>query len=257
MSGNMPTCPAIKKTLSTVIGNYQQGSSGVLDTEIGGPNPSQADQLKVDGSAKLNGTLDLTSLNGFHPASGNTYEILSASGGLSGAFSMIAGTANTAGLSRLDIYGPNGLIVTYLPPGFGVINLTTSSPLPASLTSGNLNAFLLSILDPTAEQLSSLYEIWFSDANTQRLNIQNAGTGFKPGDSVLGSKPSGNRSSARESPICSKQIEKGIQVLGRHKKSSTFKRLSQTVRDHPSSASLVCPVGACGYWRPPSRPTAA
>jgi outer membrane autotransporter protein len=87
-----------------VIGNYQQGSSGVLDTEIGGPQPSQADQLKVNGSAKLDGTLDLTSLNNFHPSSGNSYEILSATGGVSGEFSMISDTANTAGLSRLDIY---------------------------------------------------------------------------------------------------------------------------------------------------------
>jgi hypothetical protein len=81
-------------------------------------------------------------------------------------------TSNTAGLSRLDIYGPNGLVVTYLPPGLGVINLTTTTPLPATLNSSNLNEFLVSLLDPTAEQLSSLYQIWFSDANTQRFNIE-------------------------------------------------------------------------------------
>jgi outer membrane autotransporter protein len=144
----------------------------VLDTEIGGPQPSQADQLKVNGSAKLNGTLDITSLNNYHPSSGNSYELLTASGGLSGAFSNVVDTANTAGLTRLDIYGPNGLFVTYLPKGFGVINLTISTPLPATLNSSNLNALLISLLDPNLEQLSGLFDIWFSLANTQRFNLE-------------------------------------------------------------------------------------
>jgi hypothetical protein len=86
---------------------------------------------------------------------------------------MISDTANTAGLSRLDIYGPNGVMVTYLPAGFGVLTLLTSTPLPVSLSPGSLNAFLVPLLDPDAEQLSSLYQIWFSDANTQRFNIEN------------------------------------------------------------------------------------
>jgi hypothetical protein len=46
-------------------------------------------------------------------------------------------------------------------------------------------AFEISLLDPTAEQLTSLYEISFSGANTQRFNleerlaeIQRGSTGF-------------------------------------------------------------------------------
>jgi T5SS/PEP-CTERM-associated repeat protein len=168
----MPSGPGGTPGTLTVNGNYEQGSSGVLDTEIGGPQPSQADQLKVNGSAKLDGTLDITSLNNFHPSSGNSYELQSATGGVSGEFSNIVDTANTAGLSRLDIYGPNGLFVTYLPKGFGVINLTISTPLPATLTPGSLNAFLISLLDPNVEQLSATFDIWFSLANTQRFNLE-------------------------------------------------------------------------------------
>jgi T5SS/PEP-CTERM-associated repeat protein len=168
----IPTGPSGAPGTLTEIGNYQQGSSGVLDIGIGGPRPSQADELKVDGSLKLGGTLDLSSLNNFHPSSGDAYEILSATGTRSGQFSTILDTANNSGLSRLDIYGPNGLIITYLPPGLLVINLTTSTPLPAALNSSNLNEFLVPLLDPTVEQLSSLYQIWFSDANTQRFNVQ-------------------------------------------------------------------------------------
>jgi outer membrane autotransporter protein len=128
--------------------------------------------LKINGSAKLDGTLDITSLNNYHPSPGNSYELISASGGLSGQFSNIADSANTNGLSRLDIYGPNGVLITYLPPGLGVLTLNTSTPLPASVSPGNLNAFLLRLLDPTGEQLSSIYQIWFSNSNTQRFNIE-------------------------------------------------------------------------------------
>jgi T5SS/PEP-CTERM-associated repeat protein len=182
----------------TLNGNYQQGPGGVLDTEIGGPQPSQADQVKVTGSAKLDGTLDITSLNNYHPSPGNSYELISANGGLSGQFSNIADSANTNGLSRVDIYGSNGLLVAYLPPGVGVINMSISTPLPATLNAGNLNALLVPLLDPTAEQLSSLYEIWFSDANTQRFNIEDrfddlaaGSTGFVSNISYAAPPPTG------------------------------------------------------------------
>jgi hypothetical protein len=56
-------------------------------------------------------------------------------------------------------------MVTYLPTGFGVLTLRTSTPLPVSLSPGSLNAFLVPLLDPDAGQLSSLYQIWFSGAN--------------------------------------------------------------------------------------------
>ena len=110
----MPMGPSGTPGTLTENGNYQQGSSGALDIGIGGPQPSQADELKINGAAKLNGTLELGSLNNFHPSTGDTYEILSAAGGESGRFSQVVDTSNTAGLTRLDIYAPNGLFLIYL-----------------------------------------------------------------------------------------------------------------------------------------------
>jgi len=205
----IPTGPGGTPGTLAVIGNYQQGSSGVLDTEIAGPQPAQADQLKVNGSAKLDGTLDITSLNNFHPSSGNSYVLLSASGGLSGEFSMISDSANNTGLSRLDIYGPNGLMITYLPPGFGVLTLRTSTALPVSLSPGNLNEFLVPLLDPTVEQLSSLYQIWFSDANTQRFNIQD-----RFGDLAAGSSGFVSNVSYAAPPPTGKEVMEGKGATG-------------------------------------------
>jgi T5SS/PEP-CTERM-associated repeat protein len=176
----------------TINGNYQQGPGGTLDTEVSGPQSSQADQLKVMGSAALNGTLALTSLNNFHPSSGATYTILTATGGATGNFSQVVDTLNTNGLTRTDVIGPNGVLVSYLcpvpqppvppaPPGVPpqpqgppTLILTTSQPLPTTtLTAAQKNAILVPVVDPNLSQLATPLEIWFSGANTQRFNIEN------------------------------------------------------------------------------------
>ena len=60
--------------------------SGSLAIELG--SPSLADLLLVDGSASLNGALDVSTLGGFLPTKGDTWMILSTTG-LSGLFSSI------------------------------------------------------------------------------------------------------------------------------------------------------------------------
>jgi len=210
----MPTGPSGAPGTLTENGNYQQGSSGVLDIGIAGPQPSQADELKINGSAKLNGTLELSSLNNFHRSTGDTYEILSAAGGESGKFSQVVDSSNTAGLTRLDLYAQNGLLVIYLPPGHGAIELNTATRLPATLTARNVNGFLVPALDPTAEQLSSVFEIWFSNANTQRFNVQNrfddivaGSTGFVSNVSYPKPPPTGKEVTEGKGGVEGKTVE--------------------------------------------------
>jgi hypothetical protein len=62
--------------------NFIQTSDATLNIDISGA--STFDQLKITGNATLAGKLNLT-LNNFVPASGNTFQILSASS-LSGTF---------------------------------------------------------------------------------------------------------------------------------------------------------------------------
>jgi outer membrane autotransporter protein len=177
-----PTGPNSTPGTLTIDGNYQQGPSGLLDIEVGGPQSIQADQLKITGTATLSGTLALTSLNNFHPSSGNTYTILTAGGGVQGDFNQVLDSLNNTGLTRVDIVGPNGVLVSYLRPANPeaitptpvTLTATTPQPLPTSpLTTAQKNAILVPVLDPDVEQLSSLYEIWLSGANTQRFNIEN------------------------------------------------------------------------------------
>jgi hypothetical protein len=56
----------------SITGNYTQSSSGTLNIDIGGNTTgTQYDQLAISGSASLNGTLNVSFINGFAPASGS------------------------------------------------------------------------------------------------------------------------------------------------------------------------------------------
>jgi fibronectin-binding autotransporter adhesin len=58
-----------------------------LNIEIGGSSPgTQFDQLDIQGAAALGGTLSVSLLNNFAPTAGATFEIISAAGGIEGAF---------------------------------------------------------------------------------------------------------------------------------------------------------------------------
>jgi hypothetical protein len=79
-------------TLS-VTGNYSQSATGTLSVKLGGTTPgSQYDQVNVTGSASLDGTLDISLVNGFGPSAGQTFQVLSFAGG-SGNFATINGLA--------------------------------------------------------------------------------------------------------------------------------------------------------------------
>ena len=92
----------------TVGGNYTQGANGTLDIEIGGATAgTQYDQLKVNGTAILGGTLNLTLINGFRPAVGDVFQIIAANA-FSGAFS----TINTTGFTGNVNYSNSGITLT-------------------------------------------------------------------------------------------------------------------------------------------------
>jgi hypothetical protein len=132
----------------TVDGNYEQGPDGVLGIGVAGPQCPQSDKLVISGSAKLDGTLVLTSVNFFHPSSGDHYTILTATGGVKGMFSNVVDTLNTKGLTRADVYASDGMVIAYLPPGNGVLTLSTATPIPLN-SPCTVTAVLVSAMIPT------------------------------------------------------------------------------------------------------------
>jgi outer membrane autotransporter protein len=195
-----------KASVLNIGGDYLTHST--LSLGIGGTNGDQYDRLQVQGNASVNGTLNVSSLNNFHPVDGNVFAILKTGGSRSGQFAQVNDFLNNnPNLQRIDVYAPNGVALAYVPattplptptpptPGATPaptpnprppINIEDPRPLPpVDPDRPLLISFLLGVLDPTAEQLTALYEIGFSGANTQRFKlderfaeIQRGSTGF-------------------------------------------------------------------------------
>jgi outer membrane autotransporter protein len=182
LAGTLRT-PNLDPLTINVGGNYTQGPGGRLALGIAGINEQDYDHVQVGGNASLNGTLAVSSLNNFRPSAGNAFEILHTNGVRTGEFAQVNDSLNNnPNLQLVDVYAPNGVALVYIaaPPTPGPsptpkppINVEDPIPLPPVNPEEPLlpEAPLLSILDPTAEQLTSLYEISFSGANTQRFNL--------------------------------------------------------------------------------------
>ena len=127
--------PGLSPGCLNINGNYTQGASGVLDIEIGGTTVcTQFDRLAVSGTATLNGTLNVTLINGFTPSGGAPFQILTY-GSRTGTFSTINGPFMPA-------YNANDLTVTpnaVLPQTFTVTNTndTGAGSLRQAITDAN------------------------------------------------------------------------------------------------------------------------
>lgn len=84
-----------------VMGNYIQTSDGILQIELGGTTVgAEYDQLfSLAGTATLEGTLNLLSINSFAPSLGNSFQILNFSEGISGSFDNINAFSLGSGLA--------------------------------------------------------------------------------------------------------------------------------------------------------------
>ena len=69
-------------------GDYTQLGFATLEIDLGGIQPGEYDQLQVAGSVSLNGTLDVSMIDGFEPAAGQTFDIITADS-VTGTFSSV------------------------------------------------------------------------------------------------------------------------------------------------------------------------
>jgi outer membrane autotransporter protein len=193
-----------------VKGNYTQNAGGTLQLQVAGANPGQYDTLNVGGNAALGGTLQLLSL-GFQPKAGNQLTLVTAGGVVSGRFAQFLNPFTTGpGFNTVDlVYGRNSVLLEFLnlttpvpspipspapPPVIVTINFASFALTPNQLAAGTLvdqiqfnpkAADLISFLaDQPASNLpgdlekispdglTAFYEISFSNANIQRLNLE-------------------------------------------------------------------------------------
>jgi T5SS/PEP-CTERM-associated repeat protein len=71
-----------------VDGDYTQTTVGALDMQLA--SATSSDQLAISGHATLDGALDVSLSNSFTPSVGQSFDLLTAAGGISGRFASVA-----------------------------------------------------------------------------------------------------------------------------------------------------------------------
>ena len=188
-----------------VLGNYTQNAGGTLQLNIAGRAAGQFDVLNVTGNAGLNGTLRLLNL-GYQPQNGDKLKLVTTGGAVTGRFATVQNPFTLAsGFNTIAlVYARQSVTLEFLrlnpptPPVPPPIVITTDfasfALTPNQLAAANLLDAIQ--LDPRASNLISFlnkepfanypsdfekmspqgltafYEITFSNANIQRLNLE-------------------------------------------------------------------------------------
>jgi fibronectin-binding autotransporter adhesin len=184
-----------------VLGNYTQNAGGTLQLSLAGRAAGQFDVLNVSGNAALNGTLRLLNL-GYQPQNGDALRVINAGGVVTGRFSQLLNPFSfTGAFNTVDlVYARNSVTLEFLTlntPTAPVIMTTDFSSFaftPNQLAVASLldavqldprAANLISFLEKqpfdhlpgdfnkiSPDGLTAFYEISFSNANIQRLNLE-------------------------------------------------------------------------------------
>ncbi len=169
-----------------VKGNYVQNAGGTLQLHVAGANPGQYDSLNVGGNAALGGTLQLISL-GFQPKLADQLTLVLAGGGISGKFANILDPFGLLLVPEL-VYGPNSVVLEFQSDFVSIArtpNQRAAANLLDRIALDSRAAELINFLfnDPLSnlpgdlerispDSLASFYEISFSNANIQKLNLE-------------------------------------------------------------------------------------
>ncbi len=106
--------------------NYTQSSSGRYEADLAGLTVgSQYSQLQNNGTATLAGGLDIVLRNGFVPAVGNQFTILTSTS-ISGQFSSINSSGLPSGEAYSATYNPTSVVITVVNVTFGTSTLTVT-----------------------------------------------------------------------------------------------------------------------------------
>ena len=207
--GGILQVPSLDPLTIVVGGNFTEGPNGTLRLGAAGTTGNDYDHVQAAGSASVAGTLDIFSLGGFAPKGGDAFVVVRGAGGSSGRFSVINDFLNLNHLRRVDVYTKNADVLVYvapsspppvppspppiipLPPGETPPPNPAGPPLEAQMPGVEVppvdpgqplpGDFVLKLLNPAAEQLTSLFEIPFSGANIQRFNLDDRMTQIQRG----------------------------------------------------------------------------
>ena len=128
--------PGLSPGILTVSGTYGQTASGHLAIQIGGATAGTGyDQLAVTGSGALAGTIDLSTINGFTPALGQTYNVATF-GSRTGTFANITGRSAGSGRQYAVSYTATKAIVTVVAGPAGPDLVVGTAPVNTPFATG-------------------------------------------------------------------------------------------------------------------------
>lgn len=98
-----------------IDGDFSQSSTGLLVIEIGGTLPgAEFDMLEISGSATLAGIFEVSLIDGFIPAYGDVFEVLTFDS-LIGTFDDFVGLDISSGKRLVPVFGSNSLSLVAVP----------------------------------------------------------------------------------------------------------------------------------------------
>jgi fibronectin-binding autotransporter adhesin len=95
----------------TIGGNYNQNAPGSFDVRLA--SASNYDRLAVGGAATLDGTLQVTYLNGFNARPGNVFTIITAANGVNGQFASFDDAHATTLVTLGVVYQKNAVLLEF------------------------------------------------------------------------------------------------------------------------------------------------
>jgi outer membrane autotransporter protein len=146
----------------TVVGNYTQGPTGVLNIEVEGTTPGSPtgySVLHVTGNANIGGTIALTFLNNYKPVTGQTYDFLTVGGTTMGAFNAVS---------------INGVLTEDVADTFTADSITITN-VSRDYLNPQLAAQLSSNQQAVASSLNTVANSATGDINTVLTSIDNLG----------------------------------------------------------------------------------
>ena len=173
----------------TINNNYTQNANGTLRIEVAGLGAAEHDLLAVNGTAALNGTLQVLALNNFVPQRGDRVTFLTDGVSHSGVFSNVISSLDGL-LQPVPQYDElNDVYLLFLLGSFNIEGLTPNQQAVAreldrvanDPRATDLVNFLSMVplgelphdYDLIApEELASIYEIGFSQAVVTNMNLQ-------------------------------------------------------------------------------------
>lgn len=181
MNVNAGTLSAIGTLAINVGGNYTQLAPGALYLNVTGKNPGQYNTVNIGGNASLNGTLALINFN-YVPQAGDRLTLATTGGTVSGRFIRFGNPYTLRpGITAIELlYLRQNVFLQFLnasiPPNIPKVPAFPTSPLSPTTPLGTLIPVIEGLpaenFAASVGGLASLFEISFSGANIQKLNLE-------------------------------------------------------------------------------------